>query len=410
MNCRSIYGVFRGLALVVLTMGLSVNAFSQKTLQVNGRIKIEGGDIQGSRAVVYKNGVKERTITTDLNKFSVVMDVNSSYIISFEKAGYVSKKLSFNTAVPSDAPTKDFLPFDFAVSLFKQYDDINIVVFNQPVGIIRYEAAMGDFDYDTDYTKSIQSQLQAVLDQVAERQKLEAKKAVEEEKVKAQQAKELAKAEAAAKTQNDAKAKADLVKAEEERKAQLKREVELAQAGSARKEQEKKDAEELLRIERERKVAEEKAALKEKEAAPVAAVKPAPAPIPKKPEPPVKHTPAPAKANSAIESRRSIPPATGYAQNTTRPARPVSRMEQDDVPEHLRPVSVRNEDLIVEPSRVTKLITYETAGVGTEYRKVTHKWGGVYYFKDGISCSQEIFDRETFQEDEPQLAGATPSR
>jgi len=125
-----VYGIFRGLALLVLAIGLSVTAFSQSTLQVNGRIKIEDGDIQGSRAVVYKNGVKERTITTDLNKFSVVMDVNSIYIISVEKNGYVSKKFSINTTVASDAPTKDFLSFDFAVSLFQQYDDINIVVFN----------------------------------------------------------------------------------------------------------------------------------------------------------------------------------------------------------------------------------------------------------------------------------------
>ncbi|MFZ1332217.1 MAG: hypothetical protein WAR83_08510, partial [Flavobacteriales bacterium] len=94
MKSRMIYDFGRFLAMCICVIGPSITAYAQSTLQVNGRIKIEGGDVQGSRAVIYKNGVKERTITTDLNKFSVVMDVNANYIISFEKNGYVSKKLS----------------------------------------------------------------------------------------------------------------------------------------------------------------------------------------------------------------------------------------------------------------------------------------------------------------------------
>ena len=50
---------------------------------------------------------------------------------------------------------------------------MNIVVFNQPVGIIRYEAALDDFDYDTDYTKSIQSQLDEALARTEEKEKEE---------------------------------------------------------------------------------------------------------------------------------------------------------------------------------------------------------------------------------------------
>lgn len=83
--------------------------------------------------------------------------------MSFEKDGFVAKKISFNTKAPAEAVPNGFTPFDFAVSLFKQYDDINLVVFNQPVGIIHYDSKLGDFDYDTDYTKSIQSQLEAVF-------------------------------------------------------------------------------------------------------------------------------------------------------------------------------------------------------------------------------------------------------
>ena len=101
----------------------------------------------------------------------------------------MAKKISFDTRVPADAIANGFTPFDFAVSLFKQYDDINMVVFNQPVGMIRYDASAGDFDYDTDYTKSIQSQLQEAVAQVEKKQKQEAAGAAEIEKRKAEEVK-----------------------------------------------------------------------------------------------------------------------------------------------------------------------------------------------------------------------------
>ncbi|HRD51956.1 MAG TPA: hypothetical protein PKY96_04835, partial [Flavobacteriales bacterium] len=180
---------------------LAASLFAQGKFKANGRMKIEGGDMAGARAVVYKNGVKERTIASGLSKFTLELDLNANYIVSFEKDGYVAKKISFDTRVPADALANGFTPFDFAVSLFKQYDDINMVVFNQPVGMIRYSAPAGDFDYDTDYTKSIQSQLQEAVAQVEKKQKQEAQGAAEAEKHKAEEAKAQAKADAEAKKQ-----------------------------------------------------------------------------------------------------------------------------------------------------------------------------------------------------------------
>ncbi|MBK6410082.1 MAG: hypothetical protein IPF78_10330 [Flavobacteriales bacterium] len=60
--------------------------------------------------------------------------MSKNYVLSFEKPGFVTKKLSFNTNAPASASPIGFTPFDFVVSLFKQYDGMNTVVFNQPVG------------------------------------------------------------------------------------------------------------------------------------------------------------------------------------------------------------------------------------------------------------------------------------
>ncbi|MEZ4806401.1 MAG: hypothetical protein R2815_02875 [Flavobacteriales bacterium] len=377
----------RRAVLTVLAFACCIVGFGQGKFTVNGRLKIEGGDMGGSRAVLYKNGEKERVITTNLNKFSLDLDLNANYLISFEKDGYVSKKISFNTKVPASAVMTPFTPFDYAVSLFKQYDDINIVVFNQPVGIIRYEAALGDFDYDTDYTKSIQSQLQDVLDQVEKKQKEEERNGAKEAKRKADEAKVLAKAEAEAKKLAEAQAREEAERAEQAKREQEEREA------AARKEADRAKA--------------------EANTPPPPAITPPPPPVRVKEEQPRPlPTPTPVRYDMARadpiegeEGRRTVEPTMAYEDPRVAPARAVHGTEERPNEVRSEPVTVRNEELIVEPTKVMAVIQLETDGVLTEFRKVTHKWGGVYYFKNGATCTQEVFEREAQRE---ELAGATP--
>jgi len=353
---------------------LSVSVLSaQSRFTVNGRMKVESGDLSGAKVVVYKNGVKERTITQDLAKFSMDLDMQQNYILSFEKEGFVSKKIAFNTKVPAEVVNSDFVPFDFAVSIFKQYDDVNIVVFNQPVGIIRYETGAGDFDYDTDYTASIQSQLQETLAAVARKQKEEKEKA-------AADAKTAAKAEAEARKAAEQAAKAEQALAE-----------------AARREAQQQEAEA-------RRVAEQaaKAATAERNAKPAPAPA-APAPVQQQrpqPEPPVVAQRAnPAKpVMGADERQRSLPTVREEAHPAA--VGNGSDLRSSDDEEEV----VRNEELVVEPNRVITVVKLERGGVVTEFRKVYHKWGGTYYFKNGAPCSQLAYDSEARQE---QLAGTS---
>ncbi|MBK8497993.1 MAG: hypothetical protein IPL52_04045 [Flavobacteriales bacterium] len=314
----------------LLSAGLLLAAFgfAQGKFTVNGRLKVEGGDLNGARAVVYKDGVKERTITTNLSKFSLDLALNTSYVISFERDGYVAKKIAFNTHVPGEAVANGFTPFDFAVSLFKQYDDINIVVFNQPVGMIRYESSVGDFDYDTDYTKSIQSQLQDVVAQVEKRQKQEqeqtASQAKQQQEAARQQqrAEEEARKQAAAQQAAEAKAKAEAERlAAEQRAAQAKADAEAqrkAQA-DARAEEQRQLA---VRKEEERRKAAEAAAAAAKKPEP-----PAPLPVKERVPPP---PPVPAPVRSSLASK----PNGG--EDVRRSAAPIMKEEVSPVAKAIR--------------------------------------------------------------------------
>ncbi|HRH69130.1 MAG TPA: hypothetical protein PLB89_06470 [Flavobacteriales bacterium] len=374
-------------ALVLFAVALLPSVLlGQGRFTVNGRMKIEGSDLSGARAVVYKNGSKERSITSNLNKFSLDLDLNAEYVVSFEKEGYVAKKVSFNTKAPAEAIANGFTPFDFAVSLFKQYDDINIVVFNQPVGMIRYDDQTGDFDYDTDYTKSIQSQLQQVLAQVEIKQKEEAATAKAAEAAAAEEAKAKAKAEAELAKQEAAKAKAD---AEAQKQA-------LAEAKAEEKRQAEAKKAEKPPVVVEKVV--EKPEPKPKE-------RPAPEPpLPVAQATPVRNTLS-SKANIGEDGRRTIAPVVVEESPRVAPAKAVVKEEERPAEEDVVADVVRSEELLVEPSRVTAIVKVSNGDHTDEYRKVTHKFGGQYYFKNGATCTREVFEREASAD---QLAGATP--
>lgn len=360
---------------------------AQGRFTVNGRMKIEGSDLAGARVVVMKNGAKERTITKDLNKFSLDLDLNANYVLSFEKDGFVAKKISFNTKAPAEAIANGFTPFDFAVSLFKQYDDINIVVFNQPVGMIRFDNKAGDFDYDTDYTKSIQSQLQQVLAQVEEKQKAE----VSNEKVAAakaaEEAKAMAKAQADAAKQEAAKAKAE---------AEAKKQAE-AQAKVVEKKKEEPAAPKPQPVVEKK----QETAVVNKPAAP----KPEPVPKPKPVVAPTAPNYVASKATIGGDQRRRNTPT--MVEEVTRVSAAKSNISEEQRPAEdlYTPEVVRSEELLVESNKVTVVVTVEVGDRKDEYRKTVHKWGGQYYFKNGATCSEEIYERETAAE---ELAGATP--
>jgi hypothetical protein len=378
---------------LVITGASSVHA--QNTFTINGRLKVDGGSLDGAKLVVLKDGQKLRTLTNGLSKFSMDLEVNASYELAFEKEGFVTKRLSFDTHAPLEAVANGFTPFDFAVSLFKQYDGVNTVVFNQPVGMIRYDRNADDFDYDTDYTKSIQSAMEQVMEEVAKKQEQEkgmqdeeARRKEVQEKVLAKEAVQKAKAEAEA-----AKAKARDEKAAEE---------------AARKERERVAAE-ARKAEVEAEARQRKAAEPAKPAEAVRARPPAPAPVrgspPRKAVDPIPTPPAHAATNgtrtephSGADGRRSLAHREGAETSPVRRALPNEAAETRPPEKEQKPRLVRNEELIVEPNAVITRIELNDGTRRTEYRRVAHKRGQVFYFKDGQTCSRHVYELEALAE------------
>ena len=173
----SVKSIFRINLVLCFTIIGSIQAISQEKFQVYGKMKLEKGSLDG-RIELFENGSRKSVRKVDgTGKFDFGLELNKDYVISFSQEGYVTKKIALNTTVADDRAELGFAPFQFQVTLFKQYEGVNFVVFNQPVGKIKYNEEVEDFDYDTDYTKSIQQRLQEVQKEVEKKSKEEDKEA-----------------------------------------------------------------------------------------------------------------------------------------------------------------------------------------------------------------------------------------
>jgi len=160
--------------------------FGQSRVSVPVKIKVEDGDINDVTVILRNLTSGENIEIPGQQRMDLELRLDNNYIISFTKQGYITKRIAFDARMPGDRAMQELYPFNFEVILFPQYEGLNVVVFNQPVAKIFFDPLLDDFDYDTDYTKQIQSALKKVEEELVQRQK-EERKLVEEKKKQEQQ-------------------------------------------------------------------------------------------------------------------------------------------------------------------------------------------------------------------------------
>jgi hypothetical protein len=151
------------------------NAAGPKSLLVPVLFTIENGNYDLSYVVVKKNGVALFTKTGEKN-MKLKLEYGNEYLLSFGKEGYITKQILFNTSLPEGIDTTALEPYKIGVRIFKQYEGVNIVIYNQPVGFIHFIPEDEGFGYDTDYTKSILSELERTENILIQKSKEEKEK------------------------------------------------------------------------------------------------------------------------------------------------------------------------------------------------------------------------------------------
>lgn len=124
------------------------------------RLIVDDGNKEGSKITIEKDGKKWKSRNGDDGSDDVALEYQHDYLFSFSKPGYVTKKIFISTKVPKSALKDGFDPYAFDITIFKQYEGVNIVMFNQPVAKIVYRPEEDNLGYDTDYTSSVLAGMQ----------------------------------------------------------------------------------------------------------------------------------------------------------------------------------------------------------------------------------------------------------
>lgn len=143
------------------------NVFAQTDpLRVKYNFVIDDGDRSGTKVDIERDGAswKQRDGTDAKNYID--LEFQHEYVMTFSKPGFITKKIAISTVVPKKNLDEPFDPLTFNVTIFRQYEGVNVVVFNNPVARYAYLAKKGFFEYDTDYSKTIISQVKKAEDEL----------------------------------------------------------------------------------------------------------------------------------------------------------------------------------------------------------------------------------------------------
>jgi len=143
------------LQLFVVLNCLTISLSAQNFLEIPVKLEVEKDDLSEVVVKVKKDG-KDAFTQSGASKMRFKLDFNKKYTLIFTKPGYITKTIEVNTSAPASRISNGFEPYKIGVKLFLQNDE-NMVVYNQPVAQIKYDANIDEFNFDTDYSKSILS-------------------------------------------------------------------------------------------------------------------------------------------------------------------------------------------------------------------------------------------------------------
>jgi hypothetical protein len=136
---------------ILLLFSLLINAASTgSALQIDGVFKVSGASMQQARVTLKCQDVVMEVRTNDVRHLNLRLELQTTYTLSFECPGQVTKKLFFDTRMSEEAAAGGPYEFRFEVTLHPQSKDVEDT-YSGPVGYIRFNGAQGGFDYDVDY-------------------------------------------------------------------------------------------------------------------------------------------------------------------------------------------------------------------------------------------------------------------
>jgi hypothetical protein len=134
-------------------------------LQVIGLATEKNIPIDGAIVKLYKENEEmqwEEITSVVYHEHSFLFDLNknSYYTVEVSKSGYVTRSVGISTTIPNDLVIGDVkFTFEFEVELFKEKKGMDDYYLDFPVALIKFNNAIGKFEYDSKYTKHIKAKI-----------------------------------------------------------------------------------------------------------------------------------------------------------------------------------------------------------------------------------------------------------
>lgn len=380
------------LCLFTATTGLKAQGY----IEVPIKLDIEKGHLDNGVIIKVKKDGKDAFTQSGSGKLRFKFNYNMVYTLIFTKEGYISKTIEFDTHVPPARLKAGFDPYAIGVKLFPQENESHKVVYNQAVGKIRYDKELDEFGYDTDYSKSILSKME---DQTAAAETTDP--AANANDSTTQQSKNNDSEKLSAKEERRNKKKLEEEKAEAEKLAMKEKKEILKQEAEKKAQAKQAEKEAAASNESKKKLRGSRDGSTDNMLAMAGSGAEEPG-IPRnggaandinkprlsndgndvnKTEP---------KDQGADPPLKTWPPTTG-AEPGNKNLSSTGGNDNQGAQQYDESENITRED-IVEDKRVITIIKVTKRNVTTEYRRVTYRWGGLYYFQDNkLSISENVF-------------------
>lgn len=138
--------------LFVLMLSLVARPLNAEILIAEGLIKVKGDSWEGTRITILPEFGEPYELPLKSNRFELELGLQASYLVRAEHMGCPTKEVFFDCRIPALLESWDFR-FPFEITLEKLSPGAASFTYAQPVGLVYFDTKKEDFNYTTDYSR-----------------------------------------------------------------------------------------------------------------------------------------------------------------------------------------------------------------------------------------------------------------
>ncbi|HNU55402.1 MAG TPA: hypothetical protein PKN30_02345 [Flavobacteriales bacterium] len=147
MGHRPLHRILSGVFIAIAPIVLHAN-----TLSADGILRVRGGSWSNARVTILPEFGEAFDLPLNDDRFQLDLGLRSTYLVRASHPGCATKEVVFDLRLPGTASAESFrFPFEIILEHFAKGEEP--FEYAQPVGLVFYDEEEQDFIYTTDYTR-----------------------------------------------------------------------------------------------------------------------------------------------------------------------------------------------------------------------------------------------------------------